>query len=132
MLKQIRWNVLCNAAENGLRVVSAYAFQAGASGFSHSRVQQEKAAENSFWTRLLIPSPLFACRHHGYARHDAKVGRRNVSPQKTLPNGVGASRILLDAHIPFDIVDAEMDWSGCRFPLLPDEVLLFPVFARKR
>ena len=119
MLKQIRWNVLCNAAENGLRVVSAYAFQ-------------EKAAENSFWTRLLILSPLFACRHHGYARHDAKVGRRNVSPQKTLPNGVGASRILLDAHIPFDIVDAEMDWSGCRFPLLPDEVLLFPVFARKR
>ena len=92
MLKQIRWNVLCNAAENGLRVVSAYAFQAGASGFSHSRVQQEKAAENC----------------------------------------VGASRILLDAHIPFDIVDAEMDWSGCRFPLLPDEVLLFPVFARKR
>ena len=91
-----------------------------------------KSGENSFWTRLLIPSPLFACRHHGYARHDAKVGRRNVSPQKTLPNGVGASRILLDAHIPFDIVDAEMDWSGCRFPLLPDEVLLFPVFARKR
>ena len=53
------------------------------------------------------------------------------SSAKTLPGDVGASRILLEAHIPFDIVDTEMDWSRYRFLLLPDEVRLSPALARK-
>lgn len=53
------------------------------------------------------------------------------SEKKMLPGDVGASRILLEAHIPFDIVDTEMDWSRYRFLVLPDEVRLSPALARK-
>ncbi len=49
----------------------------------------------------------------------------------TLPCDTGASRILLEAHIPHDFVDATMDWSKYRFLLLPDEVRLSAALAAK-
>lgn len=37
---------------------------------------------------------------------------------------IGASRILLEAHIPFDLVDCSMDFDKYKFLLLPDNVRL--------
>lgn len=41
---------------------------------------------------------------------------------RELPGDVGASRVLLESHLPFDLVDTEMDWNKYKFLLLPDEV----------
>lgn len=41
---------------------------------------------------------------------------------RELPGDVGASRVLLESHLPFDLVDTEMDWSRYKCLLLPDEV----------
>ena len=41
---------------------------------------------------------------------------------RELPGDVGASRVLLESHLPFDLVDTEMDWHKYRCLLLPDEV----------
>lgn len=41
---------------------------------------------------------------------------------RELPGDVGASRILLESHVPFDIVDTLMDWSRYKYLLLPDSV----------
>ena len=44
--------------------------------------------------------------------------------ERELPGDTGASRILLEAHIPFDVVDTEMDWSKYKALILADDVLL--------
>ena len=41
---------------------------------------------------------------------------------RELPGDVGAARVLLESHLPFDLVDTEMDWSRYRCLILPDEV----------
>ncbi|MEI3210477.1 MAG: beta-galactosidase trimerization domain-containing protein, partial [Lachnospiraceae bacterium] len=50
---------------------------------------------------------------------------------RTLPGDTGAARILLEAHIPFDIVDSRMDWSRYRFLLLADDVRITPEICEK-
>ncbi len=53
------------------------------------------------------------------------IPERQVNGRE-LPGDVGAARILLESHVPFDLVDTEMDWSRYRCLLLPDEVRLSP------
>lgn len=50
---------------------------------------------------------------------------------RTLPGDTGAARILLETHIPFDIVDSRMDWSRYRFLLLADDVRITPEICEK-
>ena len=52
-------------------------------------------------------------------------------PVREMPGDAGASRILLESHIPFDIVDTVMDWSRYRILLLPDEVRLSAALAER-
>ncbi|MDR0932330.1 MAG: beta-galactosidase trimerization domain-containing protein [Victivallales bacterium] len=52
----------------------------------------------------------------------AILSAAGVSGKRELPSDVGAARILLEAHIPFDVVDNGMDFDRYRFLLLPDEV----------
>lgn len=39
-----------------------------------------------------------------------------------LPPDIGASRILLEAQIPFDCIDLDMDWSQYDLVILPDQI----------
>lgn len=50
---------------------------------------------------------------------------------RELPGDTGAARILLENHIPFDIVDSRMEWSQYRFLVLPDDVRLTAGLAEK-
>ena len=50
---------------------------------------------------------------------------------RELPGDTGAARILLENHIPFDIVDSRMKWSQYRFLVLPDDVRLTAQLAEK-
>lgn len=51
--------------------------------------------------------------------------------RRELPGDSGAARILLEAHIPFDVVDAEMDFSRYRLLILSDDLRLTPELAAK-
>ncbi len=44
---------------------------------------------------------------------------------------IGASRLLLEAHIPFDVVDLSMDFARYRFLLLPDDIRLDEALAAR-
>lgn len=50
---------------------------------------------------------------------------------REMPGDSGASRILLESHIPFDIVDFSMDWSRYSYLLLADDVRITPELAQK-
>ncbi|WFB36671.1 beta-galactosidase trimerization domain-containing protein [Kiritimatiellota bacterium B12222] len=49
-----------------------------------------------------------------------------ASPDRDVPGDIGAGRILLEGHFLFDVVDAEMDFSGRKVLLLPDDVPVSP------
>ncbi|MEI6423048.1 MAG: hypothetical protein WCP55_12580 [Lentisphaerota bacterium] len=42
--------------------------------------------------------------------------------KRELPADIGASRILLEAQIPFELIDRDMDFERFKFLVLPDEV----------
>jgi hypothetical protein len=44
---------------------------------------------------------------------------------------IGASRMLLEGHILFDMLDAEMDFTPYKVLLLPDEAKIAPVLRKK-
>ena len=45
-----------------------------------------------------------------------------ISRKREEPGDVGAARLLLEGHIPFDVVDRGMDFSAYKYLILPDEV----------
>ena len=51
--------------------------------------------------------------------------------EKEEPADVGAARLLLEAHIPFDMIDADMEFNGYRYLLLPDEIRIDEKLERK-
>ena len=63
------------------------------------------------------------CRHAEYMANVALLnGMFTSSPDKGKTANTGASRILLEAKIPFDIVDAGMDWSQYKFLIVADNI----------
>ena len=58
-------------------------------------------------------------------------GEAAAGVHRSYPGDEGAARILLEEHIPFDFVDAKMDWSRYRFLLVTDEVTVTPELAAK-
>ena len=54
-----------------------------------------------------------------------------ITGKRDVPPDVGAARILLEAHIPFDVVDPGMDFSRYRFLVLPDEVTVDAALREK-
>jgi hypothetical protein len=44
---------------------------------------------------------------------------------------IGASRMLLEAHLPFVVLDEQTDWSGLELVVLPDAVVMTPGLADK-
>lgn len=47
------------------------------------------------------------------------------------PADVGAGRILLEGHFLFDVIDPEMDFSGRKALLLPDNIKITPTLKEK-
>ncbi len=47
------------------------------------------------------------------------------------PADIGASRLLLEGHIPFDMVDTEMDFNSYRYLLLPDGIRIDDKLGKK-
>ncbi len=43
----------------------------------------------------------------------------------------GASRLLLEGHIPFEMIDTEMDFTKYKFMVLPDDIVLAPKLCEK-
>ncbi len=43
----------------------------------------------------------------------------------------GTARLLLEGHIPFDVLDTEMDFARYRVLILPDEIVVTPALKRK-
>ena len=43
----------------------------------------------------------------------------------------GAARLLLEGHIPFDVLDTEMDFTRYRVLILPDEIVVTPALKKK-
>ncbi|MDD3154475.1 MAG: beta-galactosidase trimerization domain-containing protein [Victivallaceae bacterium] len=53
-----------------------------------------------------------------------------AAPRET-PGDVGASRLLLEAHLPFDVIDTNMDFSRYEVLVLPDDVPLSEAGAKR-
>ena len=47
-----------------------------------------------------------------------------VNCKRESPSDVGAGRLLLEAHIPFDVIDSGMEFGRYKFLLLPDDIRL--------
>jgi len=62
---------------------------------------------------------------------EAMHADRPGSHRQSLQAEEGASRMLLEAHLPFDVVDLQHDLSPYRLVILPDEVTLEGKFAEK-
>ncbi|NLL84202.1 MAG: hypothetical protein GX230_08205 [Lentisphaerae bacterium] len=43
----------------------------------------------------------------------------------------GTARLLLEGHIPFDVLDAEMDFNNYKVLILPDEIQVTPALKKK-
>ena len=70
------------------------------------------------------------CRHAEYMADVALLnGMFTQSPDKGKTGNTGASRILLEAHIPFDIVDVGMDWSPYKYLIVADNIPAEPELA---
>ncbi|NQU75077.1 MAG: beta-galactosidase trimerization domain-containing protein [Planctomycetes bacterium] len=55
----------------------------------------------------------------------------NADEARDVPADTGAARILLEGHLLFDVLDAEMDFSKYKVIILPDEVRIDGPLARK-
>ncbi len=71
------------------------------------------------------------CRGARSRANLAILSAASYSGARSEPGDIGAGRILLEGHIPFDMVDLDMDWSSYRFLLLPDTLRLKPEDAAK-
>ena len=61
------------------------------------------------------------CRHAKYMANLAILNSMyTLDPVQGNNSNIGVSRILLEAHIPFDIVDVGMDWSRYKYLIVPD------------
>lgn len=54
-----------------------------------------------------------------------------ITGKREVPPDVGAARILLEGHIPFDVVDTGMEFDRYRFLLLPDELTVDATLREK-
>ena len=71
------------------------------------------------------------CRNARSRANLALLSAASRTGARREPADIGAGRILLEGHIPFDLVDLEMDWSRYRFLLIPDSLRLKPEEAAK-
>lgn len=51
--------------------------------------------------------------------------------EREVPSDIGAARVLLEEHLLFDIVDAEMEFGAYKMLILPDDVVIGPELEAK-
>ena len=75
------------------------------------------------------------CEHAVSAAKIAVLGQEALgehnSGKREFPGDIGASRVLLELHQPFDYIDAEMSFEPYRMLILPDSVHPGPELAER-